>query len=304
MPNIWHSWHFRRCESPHRIDHFILSHISQSVYFIGRTRPLIIPFPNQRWVMSPEPPENGVETKPGPGRPRDPELEARRKAQILDVAARVFAAHGFANTQVQTIANHVGVGNGTVYRYFPTKDQLFLAAVERGLQELTTEMDRVLELPLDPLDALVTAIRTYLAFFHRRPEMAELFVQERAAFPHHHRPLYFATREDDERPASMPHSSTGSESGRVRPMPFERLFSVIGDLLFGTILTNLMSGRPADSSRKRDVADVILKGILTDGERTKQARETSRDESSDWISDRTRGSRCPRVLSQIAHLRE
>ena len=209
------------------------------------------------------------DSRPGPGRPKDLELEARRRAQILDVAARVFAAHGFANTQVQTIANHVGVGNGTIYRYFPTKDQLFLATVERGLQELTAEMDRVLESPLEPVETLVTAIRTYLAFFHRRPEMAELFVQERAAFPHHHRPLYFATRDDDE--LAGKHAAFFRrlmETGRVRPMPFERLFAVVGDLLYGTILTNLMSGRPADpEAQARDVADVILNGILADGAR-------------------------------------
>src|SRR5262245_65803565 len=114
-----------------------------------------------------------------PGRPKDPELEARRKAQILDTAARVFATYGFANTQVQTIANHVGVGNGTVYRYFPTKEQLFLATVDRGLKELTAEMDRVLASTLEPLEVFVEAVRTYLGFFHRRPEMAELFVPER-----------------------------------------------------------------------------------------------------------------------------
>jgi hypothetical protein len=55
------------------------------------------------------------------------------------------------------------------------------------------------------------------------------------------------------------------ETGHIRPMPFERLFAVVGDLLFGTILTNLMSGRPADpESQTRDAVDVILKGILTD----------------------------------------
>jgi len=216
--------------------------------------------------MPPEPIDSGVEPKPGPGRPRNPELEARRRAEILDVAARVFASHGFANTQVQTIANHVGVGNGTVYRYFPTKDQLFLAAVERGLQELTAEMDRVLDQPLEPLDALVEAIQTYLAFFHRRPEMAELFVQERAAFPHHHRPRYFATQDDDEKTRKhMAFFQRLMETGRIRPMPFERLFAVVGDLLYGTILTNLMSGRPADpESQARDVADVILNGILAE----------------------------------------
>lgn len=199
------------------------------------------------------------------GRPRNPELEARRKAQILDVAAREFARYGFANTQVQTIANRLGVGNGTVFRYFPTKEKLFFEAVKRGLDELKVEVDRVFELPTDPLDQLVAAIRTYLDFFHRRPEMAELFIQERAAFPHHHRPLYFATREEDDQ--ACKHVSLFRRlmaTGRVRPMPFERLFSVVGDLLYGTILTNLLSGRRADpATQADDMIDVILSGILT-----------------------------------------
>lgn len=198
------------------------------------------------------------------GRPRDPELEARRKEQILDVAAREFARYGFANTQVQTIANHLGVGNGTVFRYFETKEKLFLAAVERGLRMLTVEMDRVLEAPLAPLDHLVLAIRTYLGYFHRHPEMAELFIQERAAFPHHHRPLYFAAQSDDEH--TCKHTAFFRrlmDTGLVRPMPMERLFAVVGDLLYGTILTNLLSGRPADpEAQARDVTDVILNGIL------------------------------------------
>ncbi len=59
----------------------------------------------------------------------------------------------------------------------------------------------------------------------------------------------------------------------MRPMPFERLFSVIGDLLYGTILTNLLSGRPADpESQARDVADVILNGILSGRGATRSTR--------------------------------
>lgn len=192
-------------------------------------------------------------------------MESRRKAQILDVAARVFATYGFANTQVQTIANHLGVGNGTIYRYFPTKDQLFLAAVERGLKELEAEMDRILESPRDPLELLPEAIRGYFGFFRRRPEMAELFIQERAAFPQHHRPLYFAHHASEHADKHTPFFRRLMETGRVRPIPLERLFAVVGDLLYGTIIANLLSGRPADpEAQARDVLDVILNGMLTD----------------------------------------
>jgi AcrR family transcriptional regulator len=213
-----------------------------------------------------------VETAPRkPGRPRDPELESRRKGQILDTAAKVFAGFGFAGTQVQVIADRLGIGNGTVYRYFPTKEALFLAAVERGLGELTAEMDAVLDRPdADPVAQIRQAVRAYLGFFHRRPEMAELFIQERAAFPHHHRPLYFARKAEDEQ--TCRHAQFWGQlvaAGVVRDMPPERFFAVMGDLLYGTILTNLLSGRPTDpAAQTDDILDVILTGMLTDRARS------------------------------------
>ena len=198
-----------------------------------------------------------------PGRPKDPDLEVRRKAQILDAAARTFATSGFANTQVQTIADQLGIGNGTVYRYFPTKEQLFLSAVERGLKELDAEMDTVLAQPLAGIDLIRAAVRTYFSFFQRRSEMVELFIQERASFPHHHRPLYFATKQDEIQAKHQVFFDRLVESGVIRPVPRDRFFAVIGDLLYGTILTNLLTSRPADpGAQAADVLDVILHGLL------------------------------------------
>jgi hypothetical protein len=57
-------------------------------------------------------------------------------------------------------------------------------------------------------------------------------------------------------------------------MPAERFFDVIGDLLYGTILTNLLSGRPADPvAQTEDVLDVVMTGLLTDAERTHRREE-------------------------------
>jgi len=209
-----------------------------------------------------------------PGRPRDPDLESRRKAEILDVAAAVFAASGFGGTQVQTIADKLGVGNGTVYRYFPTKEGLFLAAVERGLAELAQSIEPLMNADLEPVETLRQVVAAYLQFCHRRPEMAELFIQERAAFPKHHRPLYFATKDEDGKQckrAELFNRLVAAKS--VRPMPAERFFGVIGDLLYGTMLTNLLSGRPVQpDAQANDVLDVIFHGVLTDGERTEQKK--------------------------------
>jgi AcrR family transcriptional regulator len=214
-----------------------------------------------------------TDTARAPGRPKDHDLEARNRARILDAATALFAERGYADTQVQTIADKLGVGNGTVYRYFPTKEKLFLAAVERGLGELTAAMDRVMDGPGEPIGLMVDAIREYLRFFHRRPEMAELFIQERAAFRHHHRPLYFVSKDEDD----CKHAEffrRVREAGVVRDMPQERFFAVVADLLYGTILTNLLSGRPVDpDAQAADVLDVIFHGVLTSAARKKLAKK-------------------------------
>lgn len=208
-----------------------------------------------------------------PGRPEDPVLKARREDEILTAAAKLFAQRGYADTQMQTIADHLGVGNGTVYRYFRTKETLFLATVERGLAELTAEMDAVMAGDGDPFDQMREAVRTYLRFFHRRPEMAELFIQERAAFRHHHRPLYFVSKaEEDCKHAEFFARLTAA--GLVREMPMERFFNVIADLLYGIVLTNLLSGRSVDpDAQADDVLDVILTGVLSDPARKKLLRK-------------------------------
>lgn len=211
-----------------------------------------------------------------PGRPKDPDLEARRRTEILNAAALAFADLGFASTDVQVIADRVGVGKGTVYRYFATKEALFLAAVERGLQDLTERVDSAIADPsADPLALVEIAIRTYFRFFHERPEMAELFIQERAAFPHHHRPLYFV----DDEACDARHDALFRrlvETGLLRDIPRDRFFSVVGDLLYGTILTNLLTGRPADpDAQTRDVLDVVLFGILSPAGRCRTNGESS-----------------------------
>ena len=51
------------------------------------------------------------------------------KSRILETAARQFAARGYRNTRVADIVTELGIGPLTLYRYFPTKRQLFLEVV-------------------------------------------------------------------------------------------------------------------------------------------------------------------------------
>ncbi len=59
----------------------------------------------------------------------------KNRARILQAAEEVFAANGIS-APIDMVAEQAGVGVGTVYRHFPTKEALFEAIVLTGLQEL------------------------------------------------------------------------------------------------------------------------------------------------------------------------
>ncbi len=74
-------------------------------------------------------------------RPSEPvRADARRnRATVLDVAQRIFATEGIA-VPIAEIARRAGVGVGTVYRQFPTKEALFAAIVQDKIDRLADEV--------------------------------------------------------------------------------------------------------------------------------------------------------------------
>lgn len=66
----------------------------------------------------------------------------RNRTRVLEVAERVFVEEGLA-VPVDEIARRAGVGVGTVYRHFPTKDALFETIVVDRVQWLVDEARRL-----------------------------------------------------------------------------------------------------------------------------------------------------------------
>src|ERR1700747_515477 len=55
-----------------------------------------------------------------------------RPGEILSAALSCFAEHGFAATRLDDVAQRAGVTKGTLYLYFPNKEELFKAVVVQG----------------------------------------------------------------------------------------------------------------------------------------------------------------------------
>jgi AcrR family transcriptional regulator len=59
-----------------------------------------------------------------------------RPGELLDAALALFVEKGFAATRVEEVASHAGVSKGTLFLYFPTKEDLFKAVIHENISKL------------------------------------------------------------------------------------------------------------------------------------------------------------------------
>ncbi len=86
--------------------------------------------------------------------------EAMRE-QILEGGRRAFIAGGFRGTSVPSIAAEAGVSVGLIYRYFPSKEELFLELCISGTPAELEELAEHLAPIDDPVERLTVAIDSY-----------------------------------------------------------------------------------------------------------------------------------------------
>lgn len=204
-----------------------------------------------------------------PGRPVDPDLQQRRREQILDAAAIHFAESGYANTDTQKLAAELEISKGTIFHYFPTKRELFAASIERALKQLGDSVEAAAAAFADPLEQLVAAMAAYLRFFDERPEVVELLILERVEFKD--RKSSYFDRDDKDCDDRWQGVIAGLVADcRFRNLDVERIRDVLGDVLYGTIFSNRMSGRARTlAEQTRSVFDIVFRGLLTDDERAR-----------------------------------
>src|SRR5271156_5605242 len=96
----------------------------------------------------------------------DPAQLSTRDVRILQIAAKIFAREGYRNTDVQEIADQLGIGKATIYRAFGTKEELFFATVDNGMSRLNENMcaHKSKEQGEFSTETMERAIHTFLLF--------------------------------------------------------------------------------------------------------------------------------------------
>jgi AcrR family transcriptional regulator len=101
----------------------------------------------------------GEDQRPDPTRPLRADAQ-RNRARLIEVAKTMFSAGG-ADTSLEAIAKAAGVGIGTLYRHFPTRDTLIEAVYRTETQHLAQAACRFAE-TLPPIEALRAWLRLFV----------------------------------------------------------------------------------------------------------------------------------------------
>ena len=106
-----------------------------------------------------------------PGAVRKPRADARRNRDSLLEAAKAAFAEVGAEASLDEIARRAGVGIGTLYRHFPTRDAVVEAVYRREVQQLADAAPRLVE-SLPPAEALRAWMRLFIDYIAAKKVIA------------------------------------------------------------------------------------------------------------------------------------
>ncbi|GBD04593.1 Fatty acid metabolism regulator protein [bacterium HR20] len=113
-----------------------------------------------------------------PRRPQSEAAWAAKRQQIITAAIGEFARRGFHATKMEHIADAAGIGKGTIYEYFATKDELFLAVYDYWMDTYEAAMQRAAdEHRGDPLATADALIETAIAFYQEHAAYAPILLE-------------------------------------------------------------------------------------------------------------------------------
>ena len=161
-----------------------------------------------------------------------PVRDAERTQQaILAAGEAEFAANGLAGARVDAIAEQSGANKRMLYYYFGSKEDLYVAVLERAYSEMRQAENKLNLTELDPLDAIRKLVEFKFDYYLEHPRFIRLLAAENmqnATFLKHSRRL----REMQNSLDDVLHTvlAAGQEKGMVKPGidPLQLYISIAG----------------------------------------------------------------------------
>ena len=210
---------------------------------------------------------------------RKDKITAQRREQILKAATEVFSRKGYAAATIPEIAGLAGIAAGTIYLYFPSKREMFIAVVKKVI--ITTPLLNLIgKIPtgniaevfkhilMDRFELIkseaVSRMPSLIGEVQRDPELKALWLEEFLQ--------PFLSRME----TAYRLMSTSGKFRRLEPAVTVR---AIGGMFFGFLMLRIMEGESSPLNNlpqekvAEDMVDFVLHGLLNDAEKKKPAKD-------------------------------
>ncbi|MFF5294009.1 TetR/AcrR family transcriptional regulator [Paractinoplanes globisporus] len=178
-----------------------------------------------------------------------------RRAEILAAAIPLFARDGFANVTNVQIAQAVGLAPSAIYRHYPGKVDILVAACLQAAGLLAQAVDRSLHRAADPRRAVTALAAAYVAYSFEHNALTSVAEAELAGLPADlRRPLILAQRE---------HIAVWEQQLRAaRPELDSRQARLLVHAGFGVVVEAGRALRWQDTPGHRDAVTALVSGAL------------------------------------------
>jgi AcrR family transcriptional regulator len=183
----------------------------------------------------------------------------RRRQELLELAAHLFATKGYHPTSVADVVDGLGVGKGVFYWYFASKEELFRQILGDSQRDLRRAQRQAIADEPDPVRRIEAGIRAAVAWLDSNRDLFVLL--EFARTEERFAPLI---RQGEEQAVAdaLPHVKAGVDAGLVRREdPLVVTHAILGLTQHLARVLVLEQGRPAGEVADSAVA-LCLGGIL------------------------------------------
>jgi TetR/AcrR family transcriptional regulator len=103
-------------------------------------------------------------------------IPEEKQQRILDTAVAEFAANGFPGANINVIAKKAGISIGSMYKYFASKEDLFLTVIERAHGLLEGVLDDIESTPGDIFQKIEKMVRAAQQYAREFPELHQIYL--------------------------------------------------------------------------------------------------------------------------------
>jgi AcrR family transcriptional regulator len=118
-----------------------------------------------------------AQTRTEPEKNTMPDKKTARAKEIAQAGLAVFAASGYALASIEQIAQEAGIGKSTVYEYYKTKEELFMAAIMEGAEDWIADLRAIGSETSDPIKRLSLIAALYLESCEEDQKGTRMFLE-------------------------------------------------------------------------------------------------------------------------------